>query len=619
MRLLLMAGLTLLIILPLAFAAQPTIIALQGKLTNTTTGAIIYSATLRVNISDVNGIAIWNQTYPNAVSAGFFDLLLGAAATNPLNLTYNQDYNISVYAGDSPTQIGGSFRFRSSIGQISPSNLSAGNFSSLGNFSFGSSLFVDKTNNRAGIGTTAPSSALEVIGIITATSFLGDGTTLTGVQSEAAAFKIVNATVLLDNATIIRTSNTTWWQGLYDVVATRFGNANFTTLYDARTDRFGIANYSAEYGSTGFKIANYSAEYGSTGFKVANFTSNFATQNATSGVWNTSSTALFPRDLGKNVGIGTNVPGYLLTVANTSNPVNLSGILYINGSSGNVGIGTATPGSYDSESDDLVVFRAATPGITIATSDTTSRGALRFADGTGAAAYAGAVEYDHGIGYGGAADTMYFRTAGTQKMVVTSGGNVGIGTTDPALVESGASGDKVLAINSNATTNRAGDIELEGLDNSAGVGNAFGRITFTRTGDTLARIAGYRTSAGTDAGQLGFLTQPSGGSLTERMVIDPSGNVGIGTTSPGSKLTVAGDVNLTGGSDLIISNAVAGFSSTLLYNDFGDLYINNNGWAVTLNPNAFMPTINTSSPGSGAIAKNLTIASEDGSVIVQLG
>ena len=106
--------------------------------------------------------------------------------------------------------------------------------------------------------------------------------------------------------------------------------------------------------------------------------------------------------------------------------------LYVDTSTGNVGIGTTGPGSYDSESNDLVVFSAATSGITIATSDTTSRGALRFADGTtGSETYRGGIEYDHGTGSGGTADSMHFRTASALRMSINSSGYVGIGTTSP--------------------------------------------------------------------------------------------------------------------------------------------------------------------------------------------
>ena len=84
-----------------------------------------------------------------------------------------------------------------------------------------------------------------------------------------------------------------------------------------------------------------------------------------------------------------------------------------------VGIGTDSPSSYDGESDDLVIFNSTTPGITIATDDTASRGAIRFADGTsGNAAYIGGLEYNHN------GDYMSFRTAGTEKMRISSTGTV---------------------------------------------------------------------------------------------------------------------------------------------------------------------------------------------------
>ena len=86
---------------------------------------------------------------------------------------------------------------------------------------------------------------------------------------------------------------------------------------------------------------------------------------------------------------------------------------------GRVGIGTDSPDSYDDESDDLVVFNSTTPGITIATDNTSSRGALRFADGTtGNEAYRGALEYDHNT------DLMLFRTNGAQVMTLYDGGRL---------------------------------------------------------------------------------------------------------------------------------------------------------------------------------------------------
>jgi len=181
-------------------AVQPTLISLQGKLTNESTGSTIVSADLRVNVSDSAGVTVWNETFANGVSNGFFDLLLGSRADNLLNLSFNEDYNISVYVGTSLTQIGGTYRFRGGQGQINPSNISSGNFSSAGNFSFGSSLFVDKTNNRVGIGTTSPATALDVSGTVTATSFAGDGGSLSGISSATPPWNSSGTNVYLNDS-----------------------------------------------------------------------------------------------------------------------------------------------------------------------------------------------------------------------------------------------------------------------------------------------------------------------------------------------------------------------------------------------------------------------------------
>ena len=42
-------------------------------------------------------------------------------------------------------------------------------------------IFVDTTNNRVGVGSTQPTAELNVVGVVSATSFYGDGTNLTGV------------------------------------------------------------------------------------------------------------------------------------------------------------------------------------------------------------------------------------------------------------------------------------------------------------------------------------------------------------------------------------------------------------------------------------------------------
>ena len=43
-------------------------------------------------------------------------------------------------------------------------------------------ITTDIVNNRIGIGTTTPSTSLSVVGIVSATSFYGDGSNLSGIS-----------------------------------------------------------------------------------------------------------------------------------------------------------------------------------------------------------------------------------------------------------------------------------------------------------------------------------------------------------------------------------------------------------------------------------------------------
>ena len=58
-----------------------------------------------------------------------------------------------------------------------------------------------------------------------------------------------------------------------------------------------------------------------------------------------------------------------------------------------------------------------------------------------------------------------------------------------------------------------------------------------------------------------FQTQPVAGTLTERMHIDPDGNVGIGQSSPSAKLDVVGTTELNG--DVTINSNLTVDTDTL--------------------------------------------------------
>ena len=147
----------------------------------------------------------------------------------------------------------------------------------------------------------------------------------------------------------------------------------------------------------------------------------------------------------------------------------------------------------------------------------------------------------------------------TTVMTMQSNGNVGIGTTTPA---------KKLDIVS-TTSDAAGEMRLAGILASDNL--PFGKINFantaaanTQTNEILAYIAGEKADS-SNRGELTFATSDSA-SPTEKMRIDSSGNVGIGTNSPRGKLDVVGNTDTD--SDFLTiqdDDTSAGSHSCLLY------------------------------------------------------
>jgi hypothetical protein len=64
---------------PLKSMSQPTIVTLQGKLTNSTTGIAISTGSMRVTVRDNKGNQVWQSTFNNVLSNGVFNIPLGAA------------------------------------------------------------------------------------------------------------------------------------------------------------------------------------------------------------------------------------------------------------------------------------------------------------------------------------------------------------------------------------------------------------------------------------------------------------------------------------------------------------------------------------------------------------
>jgi len=199
---------------------------------------------------------------------------------------------------------------------------------------------------------------------------------------------------------------------------------------------------------------------------------------------------------------------------------------------GNVGIGTATPSSFDSEANNLVVGDGSGDnGITIFTGSSAGHhGSIFFGDATGTPKQ-GQIRYEQNN------EVMSFHTNTTERMRIDLNGNVGIGTSSPdgkLHVFSGSAGS-VTAHSENddlivESSGNAG-MTLIGPDaNDIGIG--WGSASLNRA--VLGKWNYNANSFRLRTNRAGALMVLGGGESLSTLNLDASGNVGIGTSSSSS-------------------------------------------------------------------------------------
>ena len=212
--------------------------------------------------------------------------------------------------------------------------------------------------------------------------------------------------------------------------------------------------------------------------------------------------------------------------------------------SGNVGINTASPSEklevqngYLSTYQDLNVNDA-------------GYGVLFYTNGGGSKNSLAAITLSQ-VGTARSGNLLFSTSnagAPTTKMIITSTGNVGIGTASPDLKLS------ISGTAGNVTTDTGNGNLLELYGGTISSANNGVGIRFTRAGSQMAFISAARENASDEAGFLLFATQTAAGAHPERMRITSDGKVGIGIDAPSRKLQVREAGTSTSGDVVAVRN-----------------------------------------------------------------
>ncbi|MDP6584027.1 MAG: hypothetical protein QF535_05180, partial [Anaerolineales bacterium] len=265
---------------------------------------------------------------------------------------------------------------------------------------------------------------------------------------------------------------------------------------------------------------------------------------------------------------------------NILNAGETSNYLTILQASGRVGIGTTSP-TVPLEVEGGATTALFTSGASgtrgrISIGRTAAEAAITVTE-TANSVFTGTAEGDFTLGsLTSGKDTVIGNIADNKiNLMLDSAGNVGIGTTDPlgpVHIHQGS-----LAAYDPDDPATWATLKVSQAD-SAG-GDASGGIRFQSVTDAHAApgIAGVFDSGGSGTGHLVFITAEDNADY-ERMRIDSSGNVGIGTTSPVELLEVNKDQNAATG--IMVNNTNTGNAarSTLRLNS-DDKELRLNAWS----------------------------------------
>ena len=372
-------------------------------------------------------------------------------------------------------------------------------------------FFFDNTNKRLGLGTTTPWGQLSinpngitgpsfVIGSSTATNFIvtSAGNVGVGTSTPIEALQVSGA-IRATGQALSGTSNVT-------TIDYAGGTARFISSGSNVATMGSISLVQASANSSLINIPLFINSMGNIGI------------GTTTPNWNLQIAGTRPFRVLSDMSAGTNAKHWFETsqggnfyIGTSSDALTATSTYLTIANGGNIGIGTTSPMSTLSVTGTLTTTRA---------NNTDVGGTINIGGG--------AYKWQLIGNQVNAGDLMFNNPAGNAVLYMSqTGGSVGIGTTSPtrALEVGDGAGAKYIRLTGGGSGNNNGSMLLlaNGGSDFGAVGNP--SAYFGGTFDNSTGLFGYNG--------LKFYTLNS-----ERMRIDTSGNVGIGTTSPVAKLQV---------------------------------------------------------------------------------
>ncbi|GEM_PF-2131841 len=574
-----------------------------GKAIQTGSGSILFGSLAgsgtRSLVVDATGLVSATSTSSGTISgsgvSGYLPIWSGSTslATSTVYETGGK-IGIGITSPQSNFQIGGnpftsatfSVKSTSGSGVVSETNsnwagvfkhTTSGHEIDIGGSTYG---LIVKTGN-VGIGTTGPSYDLDVVS-------LSDDNVIRSRSNSGLGGVYVEGTA---RAEILLADNGAGVDQKRKLIASDDGSLRLGKTNDAwstNTWQLTIAND----GKVG--IGNISPAYTLDVTGDARFTQPVVVGTPT---LDTHATTKSYVDSAVSSGVGSGVSGTTNYISKfTSSNVVGNSSIYETG--GNIGIGTTGATNKLTVSGDtgLRIIR---------TSNSDQVLTLTGGDGSGnagiVASYSLLLNANKDAGLGG---NINFQSAGSSKMYIASSGNVGIGTTAPAQllhVAGTARIDSTLYLNNNAHYINAGEFYVNRTTaqggftfNNVGVGELIFKTSNTERAriNSVGNVGIGTTNPGykLDVSGTGNFTQPvivgtptandhaATKSYVDSAAVGQSGwtdggsnvyltttsdNVGIGTSSPGSKLQIVGGGN-NGSGILSINSSDAGSDGTLI-------------------------------------------------------